>query len=222
MIRTLVSNDMKYMSHDPMSYGLVAMPIAMTTVYRVAMHYFKFLLPYKDVFQYIFLTMAVVFVGIILALRMLDEKDEHLLQFYAVSPLRLEGYYGYRGILCLVISMLIAGMTGMGMGCGVGKLLLIIPYGAMIGGMTMLGVSCMAQNKIQGMVLAKALGLLVLLPCVRLLGENKLEGLLAILPWDYLYQIIVVSKVEWQFYMLYIGIITFLAYYFIQKGKTQC
>lgn len=214
MIKMLMINDLKYMRKDPMTYGVIAMPIGMIIAYQLGMMNFEFLRAYSHLFRYVFLTMGSVFVGIILGLRMLDEKDEHLLQCYAVTPLGLKGYYRYRGTVCFILAALIVSGIGLGVGCEWRLLSVVTLYGALLGRVTMLGVSCMLRNKIQGMVMAKAIGMMVLLPCVRLLGENKWDGILVVLPWDYAYQMCVLEQFAWPIYLLYLGCIMALGYCF--------
>ncbi len=209
------------MKKDPMMWMIVLMPALCITIYQLGMHYLSFLHPYSRVLQYMLIGMCTSFAGIIFALRMLDEKDEHLLSFYAVSPIGIKGYLLYRGGMSFVISGAITSLTSLGI---MGSISInSVIYGSLLGILLTLVVGNLAQNKIQGMILAKATGLLVVLPCIRQLGDNSKDWLLVFLPWDYLYKMIVLQERRVTTYMIYCMVMVVGCSYFIwQHKKLNC
>lgn len=205
MVKTLVKNDLVYMRKDPMMWLIIMMPIAMISFYYIVMNYFLILVPYKGILKYMFITMAGSLSGIVFGLRILDEKDEQLLSFYAVTPLTLRGYFLYRAVLSFGISTAVSAMISVGI---MGKI--VFSVSIYIGGLSVLitlGMGSLAKNKIQGMILAKLIGLLVALPCIRQLGENRLDSILIVLPWDLLYKILALGTWQIKQYLLYIIVV---------------
>lgn len=221
MLKILIKNDLVYMKKDPMMWMIALMPALCIIIYQLGMYYLSFLQPYGGVLQYMLIGMCSSFAGILFALRMLDEKDEHLMSFYAVSPLGIKGYLLYRGGVSSVISGVITGITSLGI---IGRVSInTVIYGSLLGLLLTLVVGNLAQNKIQGMILAKATGLLVVLPCIRQLGDNSKDWLLVFLPWDYLYKIIVLQEKHVTTYMMYcVAMVVGCSYFILRHKKLNC
>lgn len=208
MIKTLVRNDIAYIKSDPMVWMTLCIPILTVIGYHLLTSYLEFLVPYKSPLTYIFINIMPMTTGGVLGLRILEEKDGQLLRYYAVTPLTLTGYFLYRSILSFVISFVGTAFICIGI---MGKLpLLLIFYEALIGVLCTFAIGKIAKNKIQGMVLFKPMDSLVILPCIRLLGESQYDGLLRMMPWDLSYQVIVGNEWSYTLFMIYLVMIVIM------------
>ena len=185
MVRAVFDNDLKFMKKDPMMWAVVFMPIGMITFYHVVIRLLPFMIDYSKLLQYLFIAMAGTMPGAILGLRVLDEKDEHLLPYFAVTPMTLKGYYGYRAVASFILSIIEVGLVSIGVQAGIHATSIL--YGALLGVMMTFITGGVAKNKVQGMVFLKLFGVVVLLPCIRLLGENRYDRIIHLIPWDYMY-----------------------------------
>lgn len=211
MIRTLIKNDIAYIKSDPMVWMTLCMPVLMIIGYYVLTGYFDFIALYKTPLSYLFINIMPMTAGGVLGLRILEEKDGQLLRYYAITPLTLRGYFVYRSMLSFSISFI--GTTIICIGIMRTVPLLLVFYESLIGVLCTFAMGKIARNKIQGMVLFKPLDSLVLLPCIRLLGENKYDGLLKIMPWDYSYKMVVENSWNILQFMIYVfGIIVLGGY----------
>ncbi|HEX3077985.1 MAG TPA: hypothetical protein VHQ24_14085 [Lachnospiraceae bacterium] len=219
MIEALIQNDLRYMRKDPMMWAILILPIGMVSVYHIAMGLIPGLEEYSGIVKYLFLTMGGCIPGSLLGLRILDENDEHILPYFAVTPLTLKGYYSYRGMVSLIIGLVEVTIISIGITNSLN--LFIVLYLAILSvGMTYL-VGGVAKNKIQGMVSLKLFSLIFVLPCIRLFGENRFETLIRFLPWDYVYHIYgtnhLVDLLAIPYSLLVLGVIAFLYSYIIRK-----
>lgn len=219
MIRTLIKNDMTYIKSDPMVWMTLCMPVLMIIGYYVLTGYFDFIASYKVPLSYLFINLMPMTAGSVLGLRILEEKDEQLLSYYAITPLTLRGYFIYRSMLSFSISFI--GTTIICIGIMRTVPILLVFYESLIGVLCTFAIGRIAKNKIQGMVLFKPLDSLALLPCIRLLGDNAYDGLLKIMPWDYSYRMIVESNGSILQFMIYVLGIAILGGYLVGSMKAE-
>jgi len=119
-----------------------------------------------------------------------------------VTPLTLKGYFIYKGIVTFLITFFGTMLIYIGI---TGRIPLdMIFFEALIGVLCTFIMGKIAKNKVQGMVLFKPADSLALLPCLRLLGENRYDKLLRILPWDYTYQVEVMNNKDMGVYLFYL------------------
>lgn len=197
MLKALLKNDMKYMRKDPMLILTLLLPFILIGVYQLiiscvpligAKEITSYVALYTKPLQYVLLTMGSSMPGVVVALRILDDKDEHMLNFYAISPLKLSGYFLYRGLSSFVISLIAASIASLGI---LGNVPIIyVLYVTVLSVLVTFGIGVLGKNKLQGMVYMKVTGIVVLLPCIRLLGENQMNWVLRCQPWDYAYGLI--------------------------------
>lgn len=205
MTRTLMMNDLKAMKRDPMLMMVLAMPFLMILVFHLAINLLSFLVPFKTAFIYLFANLMPMTAGGILGLQILEDKDQQLLRFYAVTPLTLKGYFLYKGIVTFLITFLGTAIIYIGI---TGQIPLeMVFYEALIGVLCTFGMGKIAKNKVQGMVLFKPMDSLALLPCMRLLGDNRYDKLLKLLPWDYTYQVEVMHEQNLGVYLIYLLVV---------------
>lgn len=138
----------------------------------LAMRYGFDLVPYYPLVLTAFLLLtSVIITGAIAAFLVLDEVDAGTLTALRVTPVPLSTYFGYRAgtVIVLTTIYVIATMTFSGM-LQPGLVPALIPIGLLAGlsgVVTLLLIVSMASNKIQGIAVVRALGMLISgLPCL--------------------------------------------------------
>nr|WP_302599214.1 hypothetical protein [uncultured Cellulosilyticum sp.] len=226
MIKVLLKNDLKYMKKDPMMIVTLLLPFILIGVYKGIVRGLPIVFGegigtyinlYMKLLQYVMITMGSSMPGVVMSLRILDDKDEHMLAFYAVSPLKLSGYFLYRSIGSAVLSMGAAIIACLGIMGNIPGIYVL--YVTILGLLLTLAIGGLAKNKLQGMVCMKLTGVVVILPCVRLLGENQMNWVLKYQPWDYAYQLIMKESINIGNCMLYVVIALGLCLMLLGKVK---
>lgn len=226
MISTLLKNDIKYMKKDPMMMMTLFLPFILILVYQGIVNglpiifgetvkpYISF---YEKPLQYVMITMGSSMPGVVISLRILDDKDEHMLAFYAISPLRLSGYFFYRSIGSGIVSFLATIIACLGI---MGSVPIgFVGYVTALGVLLTLTIGILAKNKLQGMVCMKLTGIVVILPCIRLLGENEMNWILKCQPWDYAYQLMMQEGINAINSGLYVGLIIGVCLLLLRRVK---
>lgn len=219
IVKNLIKNDIAYIKSDPMMWMTLCIPPLTIIGYYVLIGYFDFIVPYKAPLTYLFINIMPMTTGGVLGLRILEEKDQQLLRYYAITLLTLRGYFIYRSILSFVISFIGTTIICIGL-MGTVPLLLVV-YEALLGVLCTFAMGTIAKNKIQGIVLFKPLNSLILLPCIRLLGDNEYDNLLKIMPWDYSYKILVENSWSMLQYILHLFSIILLGGYLAYSIRVE-
>lgn len=226
MTGTLLKNDFKYMKKDPMMIMTLFLPFILILVYQgivngLPMVFGEIVRPYIILYerplQYVMITMGSSMPGIVMSLRILDDKDEHMLAFYAISPLRLSGYMLYRSIGSAILSFLAAIIACLGIMGSVPFVFVV--YVTALGLLLTLAIGILAKNKLQGMVCMKLTGIVVMLPCIRLLGANEMNWILKCQPWDYAYQLMMKEGISVISSGIYIGLVIGLCLVSLSRFK---
>lgn len=133
--------------------------------------------PYHAHIAAFLLSLIPLLIGSAAGLLMLDEKDERLVDCYAITPLRKQGYFIYRlllpVILCGLFLLLFIGVNDTLTALPVLPLLLLILEAPLYA----LFLASFASNKVEGLVLTKFISLSVL---------GALCSNLAATPWHWL------------------------------------
>lgn len=200
----LLKNDIAYLKKDPMTLICLLIPILMVVFYRLIIVRLEFLDEFLPYIRYLFISMVAITSGMGVGFRVLDDKDEHMLTFYAVSPIGILNYYRYRLGISLGISLIGGAILISGLELDIlwiqklvvfGVILLLTPIG-----MGILMLIC--KNKIQGLTFMKFSSLILIVPLFHALGESRLSILLHLMPTDLLYHIIVGEQVKVDIYVI--------------------
>lgn len=212
-MNVLWQNDKAYMKKDPMVLICLSMPIFMFVFYRLVLMKMEIVVPYLKYIEYIFIGMTALTSGVGVGFRILDDKDENMLKFYAVTPIGLSGYFKYR-ILCSMgftligISLLLFGMNRFDE-----NTLWIIIQSFLLAPLAMGGLAVLCKNKIQGLTCMKLISLILFVPFIRLLGDGPYYKLLYLLPNDSLYCFIVEGSMPAMMYMFNIALVLMMLYW---------
>ncbi|WP_070000123.1 hypothetical protein [Cellulosilyticum sp. I15G10I2] len=221
MYQEVLKNDIRYMKKDPMVWMILSVPILYIAIYHLLVLRLDFLLPYKGAIQYMIIVLMPFFIGMVLGFRMLDEKDEHMLSFYAVSPLGIRGYIGLRVAMAVILNLLGIIMIGM---FGVFpraywffiliQTLLLAPFVFLILGL-------IGKNKIQGLTLVKIMGMIFMLPLLKLIKANPLDKIFILIPSYNIFELIVNQAFDYGVFV-YIGALCLGIYILIESFSHKC
>lgn len=101
-------------------------------------------------------------------LLMLDERDENLITYYAITPLTRRGYYSYRLVLPSLIATLMSGLYLLSSGIVESRVegIYTILLSAMEAPCIALFLAATAANKVEGLALSKLCSLLFIGPII--------------------------------------------------------
>ena len=174
-------NDIRGTYRDPLLVMIVFAPVIWTSgVYiltprfttMLADRYDFDLVPYYPLILTAFLLLtSIIIVGGLAAFLVLDEVDAGTLAALRVTPIPLSTFFAYRAATVMVVTTVyvIATMSFSGI-LAPGVLPALIPIGLLAGltaVVTLLLIVAVANNKIQGLAMVRALGMLIAgLPCL--------------------------------------------------------
>lgn len=175
--RMLIINDIRHAGLDPVLMVGIFAPLALLVVSRFGfpivadwlMNDYAFTLYEYSSFAAIFLVMTIpMLTGMMTGLLMLDERDENVISYYAVTPLMRKGYMMYRLVLPSVICILLSSLYFIGSGLSSYQLehLYILILLACEAPCFTLFLAAFSANKVEGLALSKIGGLLIAGPIV--------------------------------------------------------
>jgi fluoroquinolone transport system permease protein len=176
-IRALVINDTKQIFKDPMLMASLLGPLAIIAFARFIFlplsdwieQRYGFRLSDYTHFTVTFLLLIVPMLpGTMAGLLMLDERDENIIAYYAVTPLAREGYFRYRLMLPSFLSVLLTALFLLLSGLAMfqienGFMLILLALEAPC---IALFLVAFAANKVEGLALSKVTGLLFAGPII--------------------------------------------------------
>ncbi|AIQ68827.1 hypothetical protein [Paenibacillus graminis] len=184
-----VWGDLKQIYRDPMLIICLAGPLALVLALRFGVPAVSGLLlqnlgfelsPYYELIMSFALLLVPLILGCMAGFMILDERDENMIQYFAVTPLTKRGYLGYRlgfvVILTVIYSLLLLTFSGL-IPLRLGNILLLLPMLSLEAPMFALFLTAFASNKIEGLALSKGASILVLTPLIVFFVQS---------PWQYL------------------------------------
>lgn len=186
--------DVKYIYRDFMLIISVVAPLLLAVMFRIGLPVVAELFSPTFVFDpesyrvllasILFMTVPVM-LGMFAAFIILDEQDENVLMFLAVTPISKQGYLLYRltapvvaGTILSPIALLIAGYGDLLTWTSVW----VIPFFGLVAPLVTLFIVSIAHNKVEGLAISKAASILLLVPFVHFFVEGKLSLIGGVLP----------------------------------------
>lgn len=175
-IFVLSMNDLRNIRRDPILFLIIIGPILLTFLFRYSLpivdkllyQQFEFrLLQYNDLIMGFVMLLVPFLVGILVGLIIMDEKDENLLIYYAVTPLTKQGYLLYRLSIPFILSFLLSIVMWVLNGYIELNMLKLLPLAmltALQAPVFALAMSVFATNKVEGLAFAKASGVILCIP----------------------------------------------------------
>lgn len=172
----LFFGDMKNITRDSMLLISIFTPFLLAFLMRPGLTFAREILQRElsfDLSQYYALIMSVLILitpmmmGMLSGFLILDERDENILTFYSVTPLSKSGYLFYRVAMPTVISFLLSFFVFYYIGiveCRIEFLIPVLLICALESPMMALFLGAFASNKVEGLALTKAFGILFIAP----------------------------------------------------------
>ncbi|MBT2291196.1 hypothetical protein J7E73_19035 [Paenibacillus albidus] len=170
--RSLLVNDIRHAVLDPVLMVGILAPLALLLVSRFGFppaaewlqaSYSFDIRGYSSVIAIFLVATIPMLTGMMTGLLMLDERDENMISYYAVTPLMRRGYMVYRlllpSLLCILFSTLYLIFSGRSELQGESIYVLVLL--AVEAPLFALFLAAFAANKVEGLALAKISGLLI-------------------------------------------------------------
>ncbi|AYB44565.1 hypothetical protein [Paenibacillus lautus] len=173
----LMINDLRHSWKDPVLTAALMGPLVLLMLsrfgYPVADNWFDVnhsfqLDPYRGFAASLLVVTIPMLTGMLTGLLMLDERDENMIAYYAVTPLTSKGYLLYRLafpiLLCTVLSIAYLTLSNLSE-VGVDSLFVILLL-ALEAPLFSLFLAAFSANKVEGLALSKIGGLFIAGPVV--------------------------------------------------------
>lgn len=187
-LQALLQADSRSILRDPILMASVFGPLLFALLLRLAStfgapwiysHTGIFLADYARLSLTLLLFITAITTGTLVGFVILDEKDEQVLSYLAITPLSRALYLSYRLITPLLVTLCIGALAVFitGIPLPLKYLLLGLCIAALEALICSLLLASFAQNKVEGLAYSKLLGVFLLGPFIERLGES---------PWQYL------------------------------------
>lgn len=186
--------DLKNISRDQILLISVFAPFILAIAMRFGLPYASEILLRElsfDLTQYYNLIMSILILitpmmmGMLSGFLILDERDENILTFYSVTPLSKSGYLLYRIAMPTIISFLLSFFVFYFIGiteCRIDFLIPVLLLCSLESPMMALFLAAFASNKVEGLALSKAFGILFLAPAAGYFIESNWQYAAGIAP----------------------------------------
>lgn len=173
-IAALLRSDVRNIVRDPILVAVSCVPFIIIALLRFGVPALTNVLrgtfdlaPYHGLIFSFFLQLTPYMYGLVIGLMLLDERDEHLLTAISVTPLTRSGFLLYRLAMPvgfgLIVSYPMLYLTGL-IHVPVGHFTLVALLAAFQAPINAMLLVAFARNKVEGMAVAKAGGVLLMAP----------------------------------------------------------
>jgi fluoroquinolone transport system permease protein len=177
-VRALGAADAASIWRDPLLRGMIVVPLGLALAARAlsaeavgrlaALVGPEAAARYPQFVGYVLLLLPAAICGMVIGVLLLDQRDERTLLALRVTPLPAWGYLAYRLALpmALSVTMTAIGLPLSGAAALTPATLLAVVAAAPLGPAMALFLAAFGENKVQGLALQKALGVLLVLPAL--------------------------------------------------------
>ena len=220
-IIALSVGDLKNITRDALLLMSILAPILLILVWKWGIPFLAEIIRSKlgfDLTQHysfvmsFFALLTPMMLGILAGFIILDERDERILTFFAVTPLGKAGYLFYRLGSPVVLSFIFSfcGMLVIGLvDFSAVKSLPVHLMSALEAPLMALFLAVFAKNKVEGMALSKAIGVTFFAPFIGYLVKGPIQLLGGIVPPYWVTQAFLASLTPGGAYWFYILLGTF-------------
>ena len=193
-IRALGPIDAQSVRRDSLLRWMVVIPLFVTALLRwgvpalaarVTAQFGFDLAPYYPLVMGLILLMTPILFGVVIGFLLLDQRDDHTLTALQVTPLTLNGYLLYRVagpmLLSVLVTMVVFPLTGL-VRLGTLPLLAAALSAAPLAPLYALFLASVAENKVQGFALQKAMGIVLLPPMAAYFIHAPWQPVLGLVP----------------------------------------
>jgi len=188
MFKRVLIHEMKTMTRDRMYMFLLIYPVIMALVAYFLVPYLRDLSSHiaADIVTLIFILMNSFMFGAITGFTLLDDQDDQVILSLRITPINVKYYVFIKlavsyflGILSTLLLVLVTGFLSDAL---LIDFIYIILLASMQGPIFALLINCFATNKVEGFVIMKLSGIILLVPIAALFLTNWTELFLGILP----------------------------------------
>ncbi|MCT1902947.1 hypothetical protein [Oceanobacillus sojae] len=185
--------DFKNITRDAMLFGDILAPVALALFVKYAIFYFSedlhamYAFSIEQHFPFIMsfvILLPPFMLGVMAGLMILEEMDDHILSYIAVTPVSKSGYLLYRLIVPMLSStiltifiMMYTGLVDFTM-----DLLPAVLQAALLTPIIALFLAGFANNKVEGLAIGKAVGIIVVIPALTYFVKSNWLFLLGVFP----------------------------------------
>lgn len=233
-----VRNDLRNISRDSLLLYVLTLPWLIPVIFRLGIpplarwleRDLQFVLqPYLPlILSFSILLQVPLIFGVVFGFLLLDEKDEGVLAAVQVTPLSLNGYLRHRlllvGLLALVYVVLMLPATGLVSWVLLFRLLPLVLLASILGIWSTLFIPVVANNKVEGFALMKAMGLLMLGPLTAFFVQGPWQLLLGIVPSYWLaksYWLISDGQQAWLYILAGAAYLKLLVFLFFRRFRRK-
>ncbi|WP_440896679.1 hypothetical protein ACS127_01315 [Amphibacillus sp. Q70] len=190
---TFLIGDFKNITRDAMLFGAMLAPIALAIFVKLSIAYFSedlnamFSFSIEDHYPFIMsfvILLPPFMLGVMAGLMILEEMDDHIMSYIAVTPVSKSGYLLYRltvpMLVSTILTIFVIGYTGL-VDFTI-SLLPVVLQAALLTPIIALFLAGFANNKVEGLATGKAIGIIVILPVLTYIVESNWTFLLGIFP----------------------------------------
>lgn len=189
MIGTVIKAELKNMTRDKMYIFFAIYPVIIGTIGYFLVPYIEQQSPgspWANILAMLFIILTGYIFGALTAFTLLDDKDDNVLMSLKITPISVRSYVIVKLAVSFIVGFIatIAIIYGTGFleGVGFGTVLIIAIVGALQGpGLTLI-VNSFSDNKVEGFVIMKLSGLILILPVLTFFITGGTEYLLGVAP----------------------------------------
>lgn len=232
-ILVLSYNDLRNIIREPMLAMMMIGPIMFSFFIHWFVPYITDILsstfnlvPYYNLISAYIVVFTPLLLGMVSGFILLDEKDDNTWMSLVVTPLGKRGYLYYRIIMPSIFSFIYTLIILPSSSLVDVEFIYIIPI-AFIAGLEApiiaLYLLIFSSNKVEGLVLSKSLGILLLAPLIKYFTNSKLSLLAGIIPFNWPIQafIYINSSMTDYFISLFIGLVLHLILLVFMMSKFE-
>lgn len=189
MITSIIKSELSNIRHDPMYIFFAIYPIILGVLGHYLVDYISTsypLSPWGNILAMFFIIMTGFIFGAITAFTLLDDKDDKVLWSLKVTPIDVKHYVYIKLAISFVFGIIatyaVVYGTGFLAGSSFGIITLIVLISAIQGPGIALIVNSFSENKVEGFVIMKLSGLILMLPVVAFFVTGWIQNLLGIAP----------------------------------------
>lgn len=191
-IRVLGSSMIKSIARDSFMLFILSIPILIAVLFRIVMPilngYFLEYFSLSDYYNFVtifIIVMGPMMSGMVIGFNLLDDRDENILTYMAITPIRKEGYLLFKVFAPMLAvfgqSIMILLIFNIG-NIYVLKLIPLIMICALETPMYALLMASYASNKVEGLALGKLMGISLMGPFISHFLPSSWRFLAGILP----------------------------------------
>jgi len=230
-IIALVGADLKNVSRDSLLVLIYCIILFIALLFRFGIPMAAELVkPWIDLREHYAFIMSILvfitpsFVGMVMGFIMLDDRDEDILSYMAVTPLSKAGYLIYRIFSPIIISFILVYVTMFIAHLTPVPVVRLIPVGimaAMEAPMLALFLAAFANNKVEGLAVYKLTSVIFTAPFVGYLIKSNWAFIAGILPPFWITKAFLASFKPFAHYSLFItvGIIVHAVFIILMLGR---